>query len=442
MSSLEEAMQYLKMDNGSGNNLYDHLSEVLLKLLVEKPADAHQIFENLSAEIKKTAFTPQAPPEYADDVDTIPTVEEMRNKQLEWTSKASQILKRADEPPEEFCPYPDLLADQMMYEWAGVSFGKGESYRLYLSIKKFCEATSPDYEMIRFWGKIITRNGDYYVLCGKTAEDPEFDPLLEEGKDGANKYTYWVSKHACDNWVMLPRVKPEMIKVARQLSTFFTGNLDAPVYGYPPFPGTEKELLATQITRITNACSVSPVGFFELNEDDEIPQIVKAEDEAINEGFPKPPEEIKELDAWNHHELEINVRGRCRPLPPQEDEEGNEIEDEDPPEEIPPLRSLAEDEEGSWSVRLCPGGAGESAASSLSIAISLVWPGAYGISYGKKWTNVYMGDGMKFRPTVYTRPLPPALQPEWKPNEEEEEEPLVEQADLLEDPTPPEEEED
>lgn len=312
----------------------------------------------------------------------------------------------------------------------------------YQKKKKFCEKTSPDYELIKFWGKIFTRNGDYYVLQGRTAEDPEeLDPFKEEGKNGSNKYTYWVAKHSCDNWTQLPPVTPEMIQVARKLSVYFTGNLDAPVLGYPPFPGTEKHLLATQITRITSACAVSPAGFFELNEDD-VPQIVKAEDEAVNEAFPKPPEEIKELDAWNHHELEINVRGRCRPLPEQEDEDGNPIEDEDPPEEIPPLRTLSEDEEGSWSIRLCPGGAGESAASSLCVAISLVWPGAYGISYGKKWTNVYMGDGMKFRPTVYTRPLPPALQPEWKPNEEEEEEDLVEQADLLEDPTPPEEEED
>ncbi len=115
-----------------------------------------------------------------------------------------------------------------------------------------------------------------------------------------NKYTYWVAKSATSEWVKLPRVTPPMIAVARRISTYFTGNLSAPVFGYPPFPGKEAELLATQITRITQSCSVAPAGFFELNEDEEVPQIVKAQDEAINEAFPKPPGEIKELDAWCH----------------------------------------------------------------------------------------------------------------------------------------------
>ena len=37
MATLEEAKQFLKQDkNGKGTNLYDHLSDVLLKILVEK----------------------------------------------------------------------------------------------------------------------------------------------------------------------------------------------------------------------------------------------------------------------------------------------------------------------------------------------------------------------------------------------------------------------
>lgn len=57
-------------------------------------------------------------------------------------------------------------------------------------------------------------------------------------------------------------------------------------------------------------------------------------------------------------------------MPENLDEEGNPIEEEDPPEEIPPLRSLAEDSEGSWGFRTCPSGAGES-ANSMVVAKSL-----------------------------------------------------------------------
>lgn len=43
-------------------------------------------------------------------------------------------------------------------------------------------------------------------------------------------------------------------------------------------------------------------------------------------------------------------------MPEKLDDEGNPIEVEDPPEEVPPLRSLADDGEGSWSFRTCPAG--------------------------------------------------------------------------------------
>jgi radial spoke head protein 4A len=55
-----------------------------------------------------------------------------------------------------------------------------------------------------------------------------------------------------------------------------TGQLDAAVPSYPPFKGTEKNLLRAQIARIVVATSISPDGFFPLNEDDP-PSAVPAE---------------------------------------------------------------------------------------------------------------------------------------------------------------------
>lgn len=39
--------------------------------------------------------------------------------------------------------------------------------------------------------------------------------------------------------------------------------------GYPPFPGTEINLLRAQIARITAGVCVSPAGFFEVDEEAE-----------------------------------------------------------------------------------------------------------------------------------------------------------------------------
>lgn len=36
-----------------------------------------------------------------------------------------------------------------------------------------------------------------------------------------------------------------------------------------------------------------------------------AEDEAINEAFPKAVEDLMAPDGWVHHELELNTLGRC-----------------------------------------------------------------------------------------------------------------------------------
>ncbi|CAM9551581.1 unnamed protein product, partial [Laminaria digitata] len=95
------------------------------------------------------------------------------------------------------------------------------------------------------------------------------------------------------------------------IKRYFTGNLDASVPGYPPFPGTEINLLRAQIARITAGVCVSPSGFFEADEDAEPVSIKVAEDEAINEVFPKAVEDLMAPDGWVHHEFELNTLGRC-----------------------------------------------------------------------------------------------------------------------------------
>ena len=55
-----------------------------------------------------------------------------------------------------------------MWQWAGVGFGEEETYRLYLSLKGL--AVSKDIA-VRFWGKMITRGGDYYVAESRTPKE-------------------------------------------------------------------------------------------------------------------------------------------------------------------------------------------------------------------------------------------------------------------------------
>ena len=359
-----------------------------------------------------------------------------------------------DEPPEVNVKFPDLMDEANLLEWAGISFGRAETYRLYLSIKKFAETLPSEVDRLRFFGKISTRGAPYYIVEGLTAEDEEdIDPMKKEGKSGANKYTYWVTQSTQSNvWIQLPHVTMAQVirlllylsytriihlymqvVVARKFKRLLTGNLDAEVPSYPPFPGTERNLLRAQIARIGGETLVSPAGYFELDEDEDPPTIKLAEAEAIAENFPKTPQELKDPEAWVHHEIELNALGRVTALPEQLDDNGEPIEVEDPVDPIPPLKAIEPEQ---WAFRVCPGGAGE-APFSLVVARSTVWPGAMAIAAGRRFLNIYVGNGVVYESAPYTPPYPAAIQTEWAPAEDEEDGALLEQDDVRVDPTPP-----
>ena len=71
MASISELRQILKQDQ-SGNNLYDHLTETVMKILLDRPSNAYDMFENISAEVKMNPLNPEstnkAVPPSADEV--------------------------------------------------------------------------------------------------------------------------------------------------------------------------------------------------------------------------------------------------------------------------------------------------------------------------------------------------------------------------------------
>lgn len=447
--SFDEAKQFLRREEDSGNSLYDHLSRVLLKVIVERPTDANTLFEEISSSVRSSTFVPPSLPVEGEET----AEKESKTKQLAWVAETGALFKPSTEeesgdiPP----PYPDLNEEANVFEWAGVSFGKEETYRLYLAIKQLAGAEATP---LKFWGKIITRSGDYYVVQGETGEEIDADKKVMEGKEGPNKYSYWVCKYPGAGWTKLPLVTPEAIVVARQIRRFFTGDLAAEVPSFPPFPGgTEAHLLRATIARITSACAISPAGFFAEGEgEDDYKSIAPVPAEEFAEGYTLTTESLKGSDSWVHHELEINVLGRCQLVPVSEEEEeagGPEVEQ---PEVAQPLKPIVEDDastntdiksvpEGSaaWVMRACPGGAGESPVSIVT-ATSQVWPGAYAMAYGKKYVNVYCGFGIKATDAPYQPPKVAPIQPEWAPAEEEEG--LVEAPDKITEPEKPAEDED
>lgn len=58
MTTLEEAKAFLKKEAPDGSNLYDHLSDVLLKILVERPENLHDSFEYMSSTVRQQRYVP------------------------------------------------------------------------------------------------------------------------------------------------------------------------------------------------------------------------------------------------------------------------------------------------------------------------------------------------------------------------------------------------
>ncbi|GMF17190.1 unnamed protein product [Phytophthora lilii] len=447
MTTLEEAKAFLKKESPDGTNLYDHLGDVLLKIIVERPENLHETFENISTLVKQQrCLAPQQPPTVDAATHLSSYKKQAVTHQESWCNVALDLLKLKSEdeaPTEPATGVADLLDEANMFEWAGLGFSKGETFRLSLALQRLAQTNGT--VNMRFWGKLLGRGTDYYVAEGElpTQYEPE-DLDAEEGATGANKLTYWVMKdNGAYQWVQLPPVRREQILAARQLRRYVRGDLEAPVLGHPPFPGVEKNYLRAQIARISAGTVLCPAGYFQVTEEGDI---TPADEPEI-----KAAAELVDLGSWAHFTKEINARyGRMTPMPPQTNADGEE-EPREGEEFAPPLRALSEDKPMSWRVDRLPATI-QPAVGEVAIVRSLLWPGAVSIAVGKKFLNVYVGHGVKFLSEPFQLPPPQRLQAGSgvglsEVNADGESKPTlrcdipVEQPDLLEDPSPPAEEE-
>lgn len=378
--SVEDLKNLLKNSKDSANNtnLYDHLTDTFMKILVERSGSSFDNFEKISSHVKENPL--KFSTSNLNDVS-----DEIKQLKLNWTGKVSALLKVPAEPLalDVFCP--DLLEDFNLLEWANISIGKSEVYQLNLSIRSLAATLPSEAERLRFFGKIFSKTAPYYIVEGLAVDDEdaeEIDESKQEGKNGVNKYSYWVSQSVsakASEWIKLPNASIEQIVLAKNMDRFFSGKLDSTVPNFPPFPGTEKNFLRAKIAIILGSTAVSPEGFYDLDEDEDVPVAKRADDASMLEKPVKTSSDLKSSENWKHHELEINELGRITSLP---EVDGDEPENADATSaEVPkPLDDL---KASLWSFRVSPGGAGENDSSNV-VARHLEWPGALTIANGKK----------------------------------------------------------
>ncbi|XP_029801442.1 radial spoke head protein 4 homolog A isoform X1 [Suricata suricatta] len=463
--AIQSAKAYLlKTSSKSGLNLYDHLSDMLTKVLDERPEDAVDIIESISQDVKMEHFRKKLDT-LQNENEMLPTYE-IAEKQRALFLQGN--LEGADQELEDEIAenaLPNVMESAFYFEQAGVGLGTDETYRIFLALKQLTD-THP-IQRCRFWGKILGLEMNYIVAevefregedeenveeeevteerddADSEADEDDEDELprnfyktpqaipKEENRTGANKYVYFVCNEPGRPWVKLPSVTPGQIVTARKIKKFFTGRLDTPIISYPPFPGNESNYLRAQIARISAGTHVSPLGFYQFGEEEGEEE---EEVEGRRDSFEENPDFegiqvidlVESLSNWVHHVQHILSQGRCNWFNPiQKSEEEEEEEDEEKEEEKgeetdyieqevgPPLLTpISEDLEiqniPPWTTRLSSNLIPQYA---IAVLRSNLWPGAYAFSNGKKFENFYIGWGHKYSPDNYTPPaLPPVCQ--------------------------------
>eukprot|EP00929_Paragymnodinium_shiwhaense_P027350 TRINITY_DN16067_c0_g1_i1.p1 TRINITY_DN16067_c0_g1~~TRINITY_DN16067_c0_g1_i1.p1 ORF type:complete len:528 (+),score=123.05 TRINITY_DN16067_c0_g1_i1:73-1584(+) len=434
--ALEKVQALLKVDTGSGS-LHDHLLRIVRKLSEDKPGDALAQLETLSRHLKKSTFRGESAPEESKPVSVDEACEELRRR---WCGESVSLVRPPSDPtaaPKVLAAVQNFMEDSAMFEWAGVGFGKQESFHVAMSLRKLA-ADTPSLDSLRLWGKILGTGGDYYVAEGVLQAPPppplsappqptppfvlpgtpEYD--VEPRGQGANACAYWVSKGGSAPWVRLPAARASHISAARRMQKLMSGDLASAVLSSPWFPGEERHLLRAQIARISASTVLAVKGWYEVDEETEQKNKIKlAEDPAGS--FPGQ-DELGTQAGWVHASPyllqtgrsvwpDLDAIGAADPpvLPEKELNDLMQARDEKDSEK-PILESIEADleerkpddseAEGSiaWQIKihgdkgLYNGGEVSHRVTSVR---SLIWPGAVAVAQGKRFANLYVGYGLK-----------------------------------------------
>jgi hypothetical protein len=439
------------LKSSDGKELYSHLTECFNNLILYYPDEALDKFEEVSYLLKDDDKTKMRRFLNLDNTrDNRPATEAKAAYALKAASlfpRAAEAGADADDTPEPATAgkLANLLADAEVMQWAGVSFGDTETYRLQASLTKLSVSSGSD--KLRLWGRVYGTLSDYYVaegfVAGADDDEGEKPKGFEERGSGVNEFVYWVATDSLSEWTALPDATPDLLQSTRSVKVKFTGDLERSIVTNPFFFGKEKHYLRAQIARITQSTTIMPAGLHKLAEDNakEI-EPIEFEDEA--KAYVPSTESQATLSNWVHAKKSILKNNRVSHLDP-EGEEFGDMEPEDvqkaldkrDPQE-PRLKPLSEDtspsgNEPAWTVRLVgdqartAGLKGKSEHFGVAVVRSHVWAGAVTCWKGSRFIQMYVGDGHKSEAATYYPVYPPAV-PEDPEDQEEYPEPNPSQA--------------
>jgi radial spoke head protein 4A len=397
--ALEQVRALLKKDI-NGASLNQQLCSIIGKLVEEKPPDALATLETMSRYLKESGFSGARAPDTAE-----PVVLDLKTE-ADKETWCSTVMKLTAMPSTDLCSVESFLDNTAMFKWAGVGFGQQASYQIHLSLRQLAASTL-GLSKLRFWGKILGIQNDYFIAEGVLDGTGEADGDVEARGTGANTFSYWVSTGTNAPWVQLPLVRPEHIIAARKVKHMMTGDLEADVLTMPFFPGKEKHFLRAQIARISSSSCLALAGYLQADDEGgEGGKITETPD------FEWPPhEELTSQEKWVHSHAFIHKNGSTKWADPDsiEDEDLRKKVEQDREDEPPrgPLAGVSEDKPGledggskDWAIKQTGDKGtykfGDAAKSYICTVVkSMRWPGAVTVAQGTKFANLYIGYGFK-----------------------------------------------
>jgi len=485
---VQNAKAHLLKSKDGEQSTYDILSKAIRIMLDERPANPAEVIAPIINRVQQETCLgePNLTNLQSSDEPSHEVKMAEQQKGLFEAAGAGDNEAPEDDDDSTMSPLPDMQELLYFFEQGGVGLGREEWIKVYFALKKLTDTVSLTY--CRFWGKILGLEKNYYVAEVQFRDEEEYEESSEEATDeanlstesnedeensdklpvssykppnkpateqaggpGVNKYVYFVCNEPGEEWTRLPNAVPHQIQTSRQVTKFFTGNLEATVSSFPNWEGTERDLLRAQIARISAGTIIAPMTYYQFDEEEEVDDEELGQMEYIEnpdfEGLSIRDLADPTMQSWVHCRLHILQQGRCIWQNPNAKDEGDVDEDEDEDEgdednqeteqEIGPplLTPLSDDVEVGglppWSVHLSSGLS--LIQHSICIVKSNLWPGAVAFSNGRKFENIYIGYGTKYQSDNFSPAQPQVFQPEFTstPNLEEDHDPTVEEETAL-----------
>ena len=244
----QDLSKVLQAKSNGNVSIYEHIVQVIDRIVMSCPDKAIERFEEVSYLIKNSdslkleefvrVSDQRDYSRHCDDMaaGTQDSIEELRKM---FATTAVTADGGGAEEGEGGGAALGLVQDlsslnKHVFNSAGIELGEYGSLILQKSIKQLAGQTEA--RSLRFWGKISGTQSDYYVVEVFEPKNLPEDNRPEgcEGRGtGVNEYSYYVSNRAQGPWEVLPDLEPQDLESARKIKVCFSGNLDREIITNP-----------------------------------------------------------------------------------------------------------------------------------------------------------------------------------------------------------------